>query len=374
MYICVISIESWFCIFFSYHPVCITINHHISAFHLLATYFQGFFAMLGIAGWPNVKSLYARYVNEGSCHLARALRHDKLQTWVGHDGWVIQDPCAGSLLVVHMLQDMNGLIWHMERLGRWRRINNMVHSACCTRFLQVNTGLYLYVFFIDLFIYCYSNTLVHAHVTHRFWCILSVLLNYMCRNEGKSISSIKTLGNIHTSKAVDLRILVLLPFTYLDSKKSSCVVSMDLFKTPPPPFHFKNLTLKVAVSHSSLIGKRFPLDSSRESSRGHGAVRRWRAVWSLVWSRRWIRVPAVRIHQKTCRDGWWNDSKIFLEFFTPIYWGEMISNLFKFDELFKFKWVGWLVQPPPKNVIEEFKCFGLLVVSLDGKWIVTFLL
>ena len=96
--------------------------------------------------------------------------------------------------------------------------------------------------------------------------------NYMCRNEGKSISSIKALGNIHTSKAVDLRILVLLPFTYLDSKKSSCVVSMDLFKTPPPPFHFKNLTLKVAVSHSSLIGKRFPLDSSRESSRGHGAV------------------------------------------------------------------------------------------------------
>ena len=88
---------------FSYHLVCITINHHISAFHLLATYFQGFFAMLGIAGWPNVKSLYARYVNEGSCHLARALRHDKLQTWVGHDGWVIQDPCAGSLLVVHML-------------------------------------------------------------------------------------------------------------------------------------------------------------------------------------------------------------------------------------------------------------------------------
>ena len=65
-----------------------------------------------------MNSFYARYVNEGSCHLARALRHDKRQTWVGHDCWVIQDPCAGSLLVVHMLQDMNGMIWHMERLGR----------------------------------------------------------------------------------------------------------------------------------------------------------------------------------------------------------------------------------------------------------------
>ena len=36
------------------------------------------------------------------------------------------------------------------------------------------------------------------------------------------------------------------------------------------------------------------------------------------------------------------------------------GNDIKFDELFKLKWVGSTVQPPPKNVIQELKCFGLL--------------
>ena len=124
------------------------------------------------------------------------------------------------------------------------------------------------------------------------------------------------MGNIHTSKVVDLRILVLLPFTYITSKKAPICFN-GFVQKPPPPFQ------KVAVSHTKpSLGKRFPfrlVSSLRlevmELCGGGELYDRWydRGAENTSSHEHSSESPAVI--------GGETDSKILFELFTPILLG-----------------------------------------------------